>query len=378
MTYRMIYFTGMAIILLMLVSLGNARKIPSELKAGRVFGAPISKSDYDILVDYARAPRSEMSAQILDIIKSACPPSTLEGVDASKHFVIFMAMEGIHQIVYIHDFTYRAFFVPYKRGYINPGTIRLHARNVFAIWITDNADDFLTSVEVDISKLTRSTRLASFESPAPLRKYIDVSDTLREIEIGIKYFKIPFHPASIVFTFVRRDLDTYERRTWSRSYRGFRPLTILGEFNIGLGLFLPISDSDLRRYEIKSSVIIRKDFEETAFLTIDVDRSARRDQRQYGNFSKLLIPDFFFGIGMPMDLTRIDNNSWVIGYSWPISSDLIKFSVALHLPGNNSLSDGYRVGDTVSDLDADSAIRGTKSTFIFGISASFNSIGNLF
>jgi hypothetical protein len=378
MNYRTIHITGAALILLMLASLGNALDIPSELSEGRVFRASISKSDYDILVEYARAPRSEMSAQILDIIMKAYPDSTLESIGVREHFVIFMAMEGIHQIVFIHKSTIKVFLFRFPGNFSKPGHTQMFARDIFAIWITDSGDDFLTSVEVDISKLTRSMRLTSFESPAPFREYINEDDNAKEIEIGVKHFKIPFHPASIAFTFVRRDLDTYERRTWSRSYRVHRPWTVLGESKIAIGMFIPISDADMKRYEIESNVIMRKDFENTAFLTVGLDWSSRLHMRPLGRFTNLLLPDFFMGIGLPMDLEKMDNNSWVVGYSWPISSDLIKLSLALHLPGENSLFEGYSVGDTVSNLDTDSVIKGTRLTLLMGISVSFSSLGNLF
>ncbi|MEE9444009.1 MAG: hypothetical protein V3V99_15200 [candidate division Zixibacteria bacterium] len=378
MSYRTIHITGAALILLLLASLGNALDIPSELSEGRVFGASISKSDYDTLVEFAKAPRTEMSRQVLDIIKRAYPDSTLERIGSGEHFIIFLAVGGLNQIVYIHEYTHKAFFIRFKKGFCDPGDIRMFARDIFAIWITDSADDFLTSVEIDISKLTRSLQLTSFESPAPIREYINEDGNKKEIEIGIKHFKIPFHPASIALTFVRRDLDTYERRTWSRSYRVLRPVTFFGEFNIGIGMFIPISDADLKRYEIESNVIKRKDFDETVFLTVGLDWSARRDLKHFGSFTGLLLPDFFMGIGVPVDLKKMDNNSWILGYSWPISSDLIKISLALHLPGENSLSEGYSAGDTVSDLDANFAIEETELTWIMGLSISFNSIGNLF
>ncbi len=364
-------FWTVCVLFLFLSSL-RAQNIPSEMRVGIIFRKVISEQTIDELEKYARQPNPGQSGKVLDIVEAAYPDTVFRSIKSKGHFVVFMSVSGINQIVYIHE-SYKTFAEPISN--------RIFARGFYTIWINDDANSYVTSVGVETSRLTRSLRLSSFESTSPFES--NRKEGPREVEIGIKYFSIPFLPANTNITFIRRDIDTYIKRTWSRSYRMAKPVVSLLSYDFSLGILVPFNDMELRRYKIFQNMItLDGQIDPSAYLTLSYEYPYRldiatRNLPWYLELYVKLFPDIFVGVGLPVETLRLGdltNNSYLFGFSWPIVRDLVKLNMAWEFSGDK-LKDGFRVGDIVDDVEANPIT--SQTGFLIGLSASLDAIGNL-
>lgn len=321
-----------------------AEDIPSKLRAGKIFdGISVAAEEFAELEGYARNPAAEQSARILDLIIEKCPSLDLDFL-RSKHVIAFLSIGGISQVVHIGKSSRISLSKQViKKHTVDPDEIQIHARDFVAVWIADDAGIYSTSVEVDITRSTRSLHLSSFESP-PLFGTSTGRGEQAIIQIGMRYFKIPIDYGNLDIAFVRRDVETYEKLTWSRS---FQILNLPSVLNVGFetGVFVPMSDRETERYEIASNVIRQDKIEPVAFLTLTFFTPAER-RFSRGIFENI-IPDPLIGIGLPIDLDQARKNSYMFGFGWRFKSDLVRLCVGFQF--GEKLLDGYQVGDTATE-----------------------------
>jgi hypothetical protein len=323
--------------------LSRAEDIPPDLLAGDAAPIFITADECRELRDYASKPTVEQSARILDLIIEKYKEHNLNFI-RSKHVIVFLSIDGINQVIHIGKRSSISFTKVIRKRMVDPNEIKIHARDLVAVWIADDADIYVTSVKVDITKSTRSLHLFSFESP-PMDDD-DGGGESKLMELGIRHFKIPIDYGNLDITFVRRDVDTYERRTWSRS---FQILNLPSVLNVGLemGIFAPLSDAETVRYEIASNVIRESKIEPIAFFTFTFFTPAER-RFSRGIFENI-IPDPLIGVSLPIDLDDAKNNSYMLGCSWRFKSDLFRLSLGLQF--GEKLLGGYQVGDTATEGD---------------------------
>ena len=321
--------------------LSRADDIPSGLLAGDAAKIFITADERKELRDYAREPTVEQSARILDLIVEKYTQSSLDFI-RSKHVIVFLSIDGINQVIHIGKSSSISFTKVIKKRMVDPNEIKIHARDFVAVWIADDADRYVTSVKVDITKSTRSLHLFSFESPP--RSDDDGRGEPKVMQLGIRHFKIPIDYGNLDITFVRRDVDTDEKHTWSRS---FQILNLPSILNVGfeLGIFVSLSDAETERYEIASNVIRESKIEPVAFLTLTFFTPAER-RFSRGIFENI-IPDPLIGVSLPIDLDNARNNSYMLGCSWRFKSDLFRLSLGFQF--GEKLLDGYQVGDIATE-----------------------------
>lgn len=321
--------------------LSRASDIPLGLLAGDAVDIFITADERKDLRVYASEPTVEQSAKILDLIVKKYTESSLDFI-RSKHVIVFLSIDGINQVIHIGKSSSISFTKGIRKRMVDPNEIKIHARDFVAVWIADDADIYVTSVKVDITKSTRSLHLFSFESP-PMSEDDDRGES-KLMELGIRHFKIPIDYGNLDITFVRRDIDTYETRTWSRS---FQILNLPSILNVGceLGIFAPLSDVETERYEIKSNVIRQNEIEPVAFLTLTFFTPAER--RFSRSILDNIIPDPLIGISLPADLNESRKNSYMFGCSWRIKSDLFRLSLGFQF--GEKLLNGYQVGDIAAE-----------------------------
>ncbi|MCP4582244.1 MAG: hypothetical protein GY839_11565 [candidate division Zixibacteria bacterium] len=335
-------------------------------QAGYVFNPQISPTEYKDLYDYARNPRAADSEKILDIIISKA--ETDLSLIKNKHVIAFLSLGSINQVVHIGKYAGLWF---YEAGMVEPHEIDIHARDIWAVWIADQTNMYVTSIEIDITKLTSSLHLASFESRPAFFSFDPEKDS-RYMEIGVKHFEIPVNPANLNITFVRRDIDAMQRLTWSRSFRIFNPPPSFFDFGFDFGILLPASNIGIKRYRVASSTIVAHEIDPSAFLTVSFASQSLKYKKVFTN---KIIPEGFIGIGLPVNLNKMRKNSVILGCSWPIVEDFIKLSVGIHGFGdrlNNGLEEGQNVAtDHIVEDDFTTEV-------IIGLSASISFINNFF
>jgi hypothetical protein len=187
-------------------------------------------------------------------------------------------------------------------------------------------------------------------------------------EIGMKHFDITMRASNLEITFIRRDIDTYEQRTWNRNYRSLPP----SFFGIGLdlGIFLPFSNTKVARYSISNGRINSTYLEKSAFLMLSVYPTQRV---LAGGIMRYITPDFIIGVGFPIDLHKSAKNAYMAGLSWRFSGELIKLSAGVLT--DERLKGEYQVGDIVPP-DAKIISDASKIKFVIGITASLSVISS--
>jgi hypothetical protein len=361
------------VVALVVASSAGARTLSPELEAGTTIRTEVAPEDFNFLLDYAGKPSAEEAGKVFDIIKSADAEGLLRDIRPDDDLVVFLSVGGLNQIVYIRE--YSSFI---RARYADPAKVDLYTRVIYAVWVTDNADNFTTSVEVDITALTHSVRLTSFESQSPYERAAYAKDN-RELQVGIKGFYIPQLLRSVTVKFIRRDLDTYEIRTWSRTFRA-QKIALLGLPYVwpAVGLFVPISDSKISHYEVRSDTITHSEVEPIAYLVI-----CFRYHKRYSapnNIIKILNrmpPDLVFGVALPTNLDKPFNRSILAGFGWPVGSDILKLSIGAEFR-NYKLRSDYRVGDNVANLPDQSSVYEHDIKFVAGLIVSIEFISGLF
>lgn len=374
------------LIYLVLAALGSlnltaeAGEIQADLKRGITINTKFEPHEIEELKRYASNPEKNQSREILEIVLSK-----LSKLDEKwdldfirkKDVIAFISIDGVNQIVHIRKKS-RKLLIMNSDYEIEPDDIKLYGNSIITIWIVDNIDFYATSVSVNISKQTRSLRLTSFESPILTDEFFS-PDSNKIAEIGLKYFDIStprgFEPlftpkaSNIDITFIRRDLDTYEQRTWSRSYQeyGFNPFFC----KFDLGVFAPLSDTKIKRYSAASGQITEDNIEKLAFLTFSI--SPNLDTFPNTILVKLF-PSLILGIGYPMNLFKNNKNAYMTGFGWRLSSDLLKLSIGCVY--EDKLKSEYHVGDNVAaGTDILDSISSTK--YVIGVTVSLSVIGKI-
>jgi len=313
-----------------------AEGVPPKFETGVIFNCTLNSDRESQLQQYAKKPEAKYSRDIIDFVIEEYQNAEIDFLK-SKDVILFLSIKGISQVVHIGKAG------GFKKYVVDPDEIRITSKDFVAVWVVDNVTYYSTSVEVDITKSTRSVHLSSFESP-PIFEDSGYGDDSKVMEIGVKYFEIPIYSGNLDIAFIRRDFATLENRMWRRSFRIMAVPSILG-VGFEAAVFLPISDAKTKRYEVSSNVIKETTIDTKVFLTLTFFTPAER--RFSRRFVENLIPDPFIGIGLPYDLDLARNNSYIVGCSWRYKSDLLRFSLALKF-GDKLLS-GYSPGDIAAE-----------------------------
>ncbi len=302
----------------------------SQFETGYVYKDVISSQDVNTLYTFAKIPKAGTSNEVFEIIRKTVPESIADQLSAEENLVLFIAVGGANQILHIRKYTNI-----FEEFYVDPTQIEMSgARNFLAIWITDDPDYFTNSVEVDITRSVSSVNVASFSAPSPY-EITGLSKEPRAVEIGIKRFEVPFQPSLIRLAFTRRDLDTYERRVWNRTFY----VTKRNFLDFDFGFLYALSQHG-----------------QGTFLTFSISLSLQkfREEGLYRFVDYLFFPHMVVGIGLPFQ-AKFRDNSFFFGYSFPIRRDLIYLTIGyestaiersllLKLGVTASLSFLYKVG----------------------------------
>ena len=132
----------------------------------------------------------------------------------------------------------------YTDDYLDPkGEEIAPKRGFWAIYISDESSMFSNSLETEVIAHSRTVHKTFLEAPSSYLPRGRAEGNV-PIEIGIKFCKVPFIPSVIKITFSRMDIDTYQKLTWSKSYRMRQRL------GVDFELFVPMSKIEINRYEV--------------------------------------------------------------------------------------------------------------------------------
>ncbi len=343
-----------------------------QLETGSAFRVTAGADEYNRLMDYTSSPTAEGAADVLSAIRAL--DSLLHDLSSQDHVVVFLAVGRINRIVLLNR-VQRRFMGMKTDYYVDPNTVRMRTDVVHVLWITDNFEEFSTSIEVDVSRLTSDLRLATLESPPFVRPPQAKANETRRLQVGVQHIRLPYQPASFTVRFVRRDAYTFEALEWSRTYQVNQPLKSLIGISMYVGAMIPFTGTEMTRYGIESNRIVNRDVDPAIFFTLSFSLGSDEWRERFGKVGRCFIPDYFFGLGLPASLVDGHLNSYLVGLSWSPGNELIRLSLAYQFPGGDILQAEYRVGDSVPE-GVDPITR-DEDRLMIGINVSLAFISNL-
>ena len=314
---KLIYIIGVSLSLVLSI---NVCAQSVDLKSGRevIFNYAAPTSDIDFLKKYLEEPTEYDAEKIIHLLKK------FVGADSTQlgrwdNFVIFLSIGKAREIVYIrehHKFTLAEYVEPVSKTLLG-------YRDIWAIWITDSSDYIANSVEVEFEKQNNSFRLSSFESALfneDLRELPDQSNI--DLEIGLKYLENPFwnyQKSTMEITFVRRDSETLERRTWSRSFNVVNRKVL---FPPEVGVSVPFTELVNSR---------------PMFISLAFPIQPRETVDERYRYLDYLVPYLILGVGLPIDLGKRDGVYMMAGAGWPFKLGLGDIVIGGSLRGNGDV-----------------------------------------
>ena len=268
----------------------------------------LSIADINLLRDFAGVPGGASVDSLLAVLNRTQYGHMLAREYAETNLVLFIGVRGADRFVYLPRG---------NRGDDPFGQTLENGQDLVVFWIAEQNNRFTKHIKVEFERAGRVFRDASKETQSASAAY-SIDSTSTTVELGLRRFRLPIRDLlSSTVSFVQRDVESYELRTWERTYYIDNSINNL----LTVGFYAPI----LSRTGVLGLNDV-SDIPDISLTTaIDFFRLSGVNRRVGGEgaVERVLFPRLVLGLGLRGFMDGREPVTFYSGLAWPVMGEIL-------------------------------------------------------